>query len=328
MIVPEKTSKVRRFLIPSWLLRGSFVGIIFLSILGAIMVLDYWFVMDQISENKELKVDNRRLKQQLQIYKNKIATIESTMDRVESFSTRLKVITNIEDRENLVEKLNENLPDADTNTSYRNPNAKELQAPTPLDALEEVFMGTSYAQSAPEFRDPEVLRLKRDQIHIENSLITLNRRTLFTEQNLQDLYELLIDQKSFLQALPTRKPTRGYISSGFGIRKHPIHGNQKMHEGIDIANVGGTPILSPANGTVKFSGRKPGYGRTVIIDHGYGLETLYGHCRKTIAKRGEKIYRGDRIALMGSTGRVSGPHLHYEVRINGIPVDPLTYILD
>lgn len=101
-----------------------------------------------------------------------------------------------------------------------------------------------------------------------------------------------------------------------------------MHEGLDIANHIGTQIYATANGVVSFAGRKPGYGKTVVIDHGYGLKTWYGHCHRLRVKTGQKVRRGQNIALVGNTGRSTGPHVHYEVRVHGIPVDPLSYILE
>src|SRR3954469_10569510 len=116
LIVPEKTSQIRRLVLPSWILRGALVGVFFAMILGTIMVLDYWYVMNQIGENKQLRMENRRLRQQVQVFKNKLTTIDSTMERVKTFATRLKVITNIEDRGGgLLQSLNQKLPDASTN---------------------------------------------------------------------------------------------------------------------------------------------------------------------------------------------------------------------
>src|SRR5688500_12933105 len=112
LIVPEKTSQVRRLIVPSWLVKGSLVAVFFTLILGGISLLDYWYVMSQIGENKQLKIENRRLRQQVQIFKNKMTTIESTMERVKTFATRLKVITNIQDRGSLIQSLNQSLPDA------------------------------------------------------------------------------------------------------------------------------------------------------------------------------------------------------------------------
>jgi murein DD-endopeptidase MepM/ murein hydrolase activator NlpD len=277
------------------------MGVFFLAVVAAIMLLDYAYVMRRIDENNDLKLENRRLRQQVQIFQNRMSAIESTMERVQTFTNRLKVITNIEDKGTLLQTFNQELPDASTN------------------------IGT---QMASDEKDPESVRLKRDAVELDQRFWAVGSEALKVEQQLQDLYELLFDQRVFLAALPTRRPSFGYFTSGFGIRRSPYGGVEKMHEGLDIANHYGTPILSTANGVVTFAGPKPGYGRTVIIDHGYGLETWYGHSSKLLVRDGEKVRRGQRIALMGSTGRSTGPHVHYEVRVNGTPVDPLSYLLE
>jgi murein DD-endopeptidase MepM/ murein hydrolase activator NlpD len=101
-----------------------------------------------------------------------------------------------------------------------------------------------------------------------------------------------------------------------------------MHEGLDIANRLGTTIHAPADGDVIFADSKAGYGLTLIINHGYGIETWYGHLKKFILTKGAKVKRGDKIAFLGNTGRSTGPHVHYEVRVHGFPVDPLSYIFE
>lgn len=316
LVIPEKTSQVRKLVMPAWILKGSLVGLFFVGVLGSIMLLDYWYVMSQINENKNLKIQNRRLTQQVQIFKNRMESVESTMERINTFATRLKVITNIEDRDDLVSRLNQSLPDASNNIGSKV--AKNSSSESDADPL----------QSALDPRNPELAALRAEKKRLDRSFSKISYDSLMLEQRLQDLYELLVDQKVFLSALPTRKPAVGYFTSGFGVRKSPYGTRIKMHEGLDIANHYGTPIKSSAYGTVAFSGRKPGYGRTVILNHGYGLETWYAHAWKLLVKKGQKIHRGEKIALMGSTGRSTGPHVHYEVRIHGIPVDPLSYILE
>ena len=295
-----------RWVIPNWLFRGFFVFFFFAVVLFGIMTIDYWYVMNQIEENKQIKLENRRLRQQVQIFQNKMASIEDTLERVQTFSTRLKIITNVEDKESLVQRLDQELPYAAANIGKRTESREE----------------TAFLQ------DPETMRLQEDQQRLDEGFQKLQGEALTIEQELQDLYELLFDQKSFLSALPTRKPALGYFTSGFGVRKSPYGGVDKMHEGLDIANHPGTTIVSTADGEVSFAGKKPGYGRTVVVDHGYGLETWYGHTWRILVKPGEKIRRGTEIAKMGSSGRSTGPHVHYEVRIHGIPVDPLSYILE
>lgn len=310
LVIPEKTSQVRRFVIPSWVVRSTIIGSFFLVILAGIMVFDYWYVMNQISENKALQAENRQLKQRVQIFENKMSTIEGTLDRIKTFATRLKVITNIEDRGSLLQSLNQKLPDATKNIGL-------AQADPVLTELNKIKDG-----------DPEKAQLRREYEELDHKFSELNQDALLVEATLQDQYELLSDQKSFLAALPTRKPAVGYFTSGFGIRHSPFGGKAKMHEGLDIANHPGTPIQATADGVVTFADIKPGYGQTVIIDHGYGLETWYGHAKKVSVTRGQKVKRGDPIALLGNTGRSTGPHVHYEVRIHGTPVDPLSYILE
>ena len=101
-----------------------------------------------------------------------------------------------------------------------------------------------------------------------------------------------------------------------------------MHEGLDIGAKPGTPIIAPADGRVLYAGIKPGFGKFVHIDHGYGVETFYAHNKNLFVKKGNAVKRGRKIASVGSTGSSTGPHLHYEIRVNGTPIDPLYYILD
>jgi murein DD-endopeptidase MepM/ murein hydrolase activator NlpD len=176
--------------------------------------------------------------------------------------------------------------------------------------------------------DPEIREITAAKQKLDQKLAQVHANSLSVELELQDLYELLIDQKAFLGALPTRKPAIGYFTSGFGIRRAPFGGEVKMHEGLDIANFPGTTIFAPASGRVTFAGLRPGYGRTVILDHGYGLETWYGHTQKTLVNKGDRVTRGAKIAQIGNSGQSTGPHVHYEVRVHGIPVDPLSYILE
>jgi murein DD-endopeptidase MepM/ murein hydrolase activator NlpD len=123
-------------------------------------------------------------------------------------------------------------------------------------------------------------------------------------------------------------PTQGWLTSAFSsMREHPILHLSRPHEGIDVATPMGTPIEAPASGVVAFSGRETGYGNVIIIDHGFGIRTKYAHCSKLIVGTGARVTRGQQIALVGNTGLSTGPHLHYEVLVNGAPVDPLRYVL-
>jgi murein DD-endopeptidase MepM/ murein hydrolase activator NlpD len=169
-----------------------------------------------------------------------------------------------------------------------------------------------------------------------NSLIRemhqqVNQTTLAAEQqalNFEDLIKHLEKKKNLLASTPSIRPVDGWITSKFGYRKSPFTGKRTFHSGLDISNKTGTKIIATANGKVSYAAPKAHFGKLVIIDHGYGRVTKYGHLQKILVKPGQAIKRGDVIALLGNTGKSTGPHVHYEVRINGVPANPLKYILN
>lgn len=145
---------------------------------------------------------------------------------------------------------------------------------------------------------------------------------------LQNLLANLSKRKSLLESVPTTNPVDGWIASGFGTRTSPFTGQQSQHRGLDIAAASGTPIYAPADGVVIFSGDRDSFGNFVMIAHGYGIVSRYGHCAQLLVQAGQSIKRGDKIATVGMTGRTTGPHLHYEVLVNGAHVNPQRFILN
>ncbi|MGH7369768.1 MAG: M23 family metallopeptidase, partial [Candidatus Methylomirabilaceae bacterium] len=114
----------------------------------------------------------------------------------------------------------------------------------------------------------------------------------------------------------------------FGHRRSPFTGRRQMHEGVDISNSVGTPIVAPADGVVSYAGPLGGFGNVVSIDHGHQISTFYAHLHQHAVSRGQRVRRGDRIATLGTSGRVTGPHLHYEIQVKGETIDPTRYIID
>ena len=145
---------------------------------------------------------------------------------------------------------------------------------------------------------------------------------------LERVYNFNHEAGYFWSAMPTIWPVRGWVTSDFGVRRSPLSGHRELHAGLDIAGPSGSAVYAPGEGVVTFSGRHGGYGNMVIIDHGYGVATLYGHNSKLLVKEGDRVRRGDLIARLGSTGRSTGPHVHYEVLIDGVPVNPEKYVLE
>jgi murein DD-endopeptidase MepM/ murein hydrolase activator NlpD len=146
------------------------------------------------------------------------------------------------------------------------------------------------------------------------------------EISLQMLIEYFEDKRSLYTSTPLVWPVRGWVTSPFGNRTSPFSGIPTFHEGLDIAAQTGTPVVAPADGVVLKAGFSPGYGNMVEISHGYGIKTVFGHNSRLNVKVGQQVKRGDVISYVGDTGSSTGPHLHYEVRLNGLPVNPKKYL--
>lgn len=161
-------------------------------------------------------------------------------------------------------------------------------------------------------------RLKRVTTHAQGTRKTLN-----------GLLDYFNDAEQMLSNTPSVRPaSSSYLSSGFGKRRDPIDGRLMMHKGVDMAGPMGSDIVAPADGVVIFAGSRGGYGRTLVLDHGYGYQTHFAHLSGFEASVGDRVRRGQVIAHMGSTGKSTGPHLHYEVRHYGRPLDPARFMLD
>ena len=156
----------------------------------------------------------------------------------------------------------------------------------------------------------------------------LEREIALRGESLQAVQEYLTKQKDRLTATPSLWPTEGQVTSRFGPRTSPFTGQPQHHTGVDIAAPPGTPIRAPAAGVVTFAGTLPGSGTVVVLTHGVGYKTFYGHNQKNLVGKGAHITRGQQIAAVGNTGYSTGAHLHYEVLLNDAPHDPLKYIVD
>lgn len=165
-------------------------------------------------------------------------------------------------------------------------------------------------------------------LRVQQGIAWLQTQAGFEERSLQDLAAAVESRQARWAATPSIWPVKGWVTSGFGKRVSPFTGQVTMHDGLDIGAPPNTPVQAPAAGRVTATGFDPRMGNMVALDHGYGIETQYGHLAKILVKNGQKVKRGDVIGLVGSTGLSTGPHLHYLVKSNNHPVDPQRYILD
>jgi murein DD-endopeptidase MepM/ murein hydrolase activator NlpD len=185
--------------------------------------------------------------------------------------------------------------------------------------------------SDPEDLDPSTMMqqdyqdLVRD-MHDEINAIdqaSHNQRDSFSS-----IFSQLEGKRNLLAATPSIRPVTGWISSPFGYRESPFTGRREFHRGIDIAAHAGSPITAPADGIITFADHKGLMGNMVTIEHGFGMVTRFGHIQKILTKKGDRIKRGETIALVGNTGRSTGPHVHYEIHLNGVAVNPMNYFFN
>jgi len=210
----------------------------------------------------------------------------------------------------------------------------EIRTMAGLDRIdEEVLQVGIGGPGSPTLQDHPIFALDEETgknvFAVNYDLQALERRSLLLRESLTEAADSLAAHRDLLESTPSILPTLGRMMSSFSnARLHPIHNQALPHEGIDISAPRGTPIMAAAKGRVTFAGnRGDGYGNVVEVDHGYGYSTLYGHASQLLVTRGQEVARGDVIALVGATGIATGPHLHYEVRVGGRPVNPMGFVI-
>jgi len=296
MIIPSGFKKIKKIILPSKLVYILFSLALLTLFLIIYFVFDYFYLFQDYQELKEIRLRNRKLSQQVYFYKSKLDQIENSIERMNVLMTKLKFLSNLRDPER--------------------------------------YKHIEFEESEDVFDDIDRLSLKYDE-NIDNQFKNMQLRVkdveykiTLQEEELTKLNEYINSQTALLASTPSIAPVTGWVTSRFGYRRDPFTGKRDLHDGLDIATRTGTTIIAPADGIVIYTGYKPGYGMLVVIDHGYGITTRYGHCSKFYVVHGDKVKRGMPIAAVGNTGRSTGPHLHYEVRINGVAVNPEKFILD
>ncbi len=290
-IVKEKTGSTHTLSVRSGVMFTLF-ALVVLLVVGNV----YFFTSakNTLALEKQLYETERLLEErqtQLVAMADDINNVKDNLNRMQQFNTKLRVMIDMKD------------------------------APV------ETGLGSSRYEEA----ELGILPLHRQELagrKIRNFLDDLTNEAELEEIRQQELLLGMRSNATRLATMPTIIPAEGFITSYFGVRNSPFTDRQEFHKALDIAAKTGTPILAPASGTVSYVGEVGAYGKNIEISHGSGIVTKYAHLDSLNVKKGDKVERYDVIGAMGSTGRSTGPHLHYEVRINGIPTDPLLYVLN
>ena len=290
----EVTEKIRQFKLPRIAACVAPVLILIATVFLFLGFLDYLSLKGEHSRFLALQKENSFNKEQFLHMATRLDEITQEMSEMRELDQKLRTMVNFEIAEGASDSVGVGGSDPDLLDPKRN-----------LSAV-----------------SPELIRAMHRNLGDLSSEIELNKRDKI------ELFKFLDEQKTVLASTPSMWPTRGWTSSRFGYRSSPFTDKREFHKGIDISASMGSPVVASADGIVSFSGLDRGYGRTITIKHGYGLKTRYAHLRKILVKKGQFLKRGEIIGLVGNSGKSTGSHLHYEVHLNGVPVNPMKYIID
>ncbi|MGD8368686.1 MAG: M23 family metallopeptidase [Desulfobacterales bacterium] len=300
-VVSTSGSPCRRLTIS----RGFLSFLVLLLVVGAAGL--GWVVQDYLQLRQSV-LDNDRLGSELAARMEEVRTqrkqIHNFADRINDLKSKLVELNDFEKKIRVIANI-EQSPEHKGLFGVGGSIPEDLDTQMPLEQAQNGLIREMHDQA--------------DQLELA---------AVHQEDGFSSLLQYLEDQRNILACTPAIRPTDGWVTSRFGYRESPFTGLREFHKGLDIANREGTFIRAPADGVVAFAARKGLLGNVVIIDHGHGFVTRFGHIHKALKKRGDTVKRGEVIAEMGNTGRSTGPHLHYEVLLNGVPVNPEKYILN
>ncbi len=293
LLLPNDSTNVKQFRIPRFFL---YVFLFFIPFIAAYIfwvIGDYKDVKAKVPEIVTLQKQNEQQKVQLTYLGQRIERINQKMSELNEFDRKLKIMTNLEESAG--------------------------QGP---------FIGVGGSEPTMLASNSYVKEPVKEMVRsMHQSLDVLNEDIITGNQVKHKLFQYLEDQKVLLSSTPSIWPTKGWLSSRFGYRISPFTQRKEMHKGIDISSRLNTPIIAPADGIIIKTGWNGSFGRMISIRHGNGYITKYAHLNKILVKKGQAVKRGDKLGLVGQTGRSTGPHLHYEVHLKGVPVNPLHYIV-
>lgn len=309
VIVPGDTRSSKRFSLSLRVVRLITITTTITTALIGYGIADYIQLRSLRNSYVQVLQENRNIRGEARILMSNLDDVKTSLKKVREYTTKLSEITNLQ-----------------TQSLSKRTGIGSIQKPVDTTVQKHNYVAeqTTRISSLPSSMDFENL-VFRPVFQRLNSIGLAANTSLF---DLQHMIAALSQQKTLLASVPSVTPVDGWVTSGFGVRMSPFTGESAYHKGIDVAAPIGTPIIAPADGVVVFSGYKDGFGNFVMVAHGYGIVTGYGHSAQNLVTTGQVIKRGEQIATVGQTGRTTGPHLHYEIWVNGRVVDPKRFILN
>ena len=324
IVVSDETAPIRRFDVQKKMVRRALQGGVALLALLLLATVDYVRVRIDHVELERLREETAAQQAKIDAFDDTVAQVESELAQVREFERKVRMIANLPGSAaaggNEVVGVGGATGESPSDLSGLAGGGVDVHALPPAET------GGGAARKASEkagaaAADDRVSALREEARKLG---FVASQRGL----SLQELVEQLEDKHQRLASSPAVWPTKGWLTSRFGTRISPFTGKRQFHSGVDIAGAPGTDVVATAAGKVVYAGNKGPMGKTVIIDHGWGVRTQYGHNDELTVKRGQQVERGMVIAKLGNSGRSTGPHLHYTVEVRGKTVNPLDYIFD
>ncbi|NRA65728.1 MAG: M23 family metallopeptidase [Pseudobacteriovorax sp.] len=306
LFIPENATQTKQFKIPRIMIRLAIVFSLFSTAFVGYLLFDYMELRAIRDSYRATLAENQGLKGEARLLMNNLDDVKKALSRVQDYSEKLEDLTQLK-----VKKFSRK-----TGIGPLSPEEYKYVTRGQTAAISEKNLPLGIDTSKLVFRS------------VFDRVQSLGNEANNNALELQKLLSTLSRQKSLLSSVPSASPVDGWITSGFGPRVSPFTGERTMHKGVDVAAPMGTPIYAPADGVVIFAGAKAGFGNFIMLAHGYGVVSRFGHNAQNMVQPGQRVKKGDQIATVGMTGRSTGPHLHYEVLVNGKNVNPKKFMLE
>ena len=316
IVVSDETSPVRRFELRKRMIKRAAIGaaVFVVALLG--LSIDYVRLRIDNLELAGLRRETAERRAQVGEFEKRMGEVDGRLARLQELERKVRIIANLPGAISAGGEDVTAVDDEETHPGGQGGLDEEIAdgAPLaagsrlpPLPSGEDVVSRVDWLQQAAEYLD--AIAVGQDE-------------------SLEELLLSLEGKRHRLASSPSIWPAKGWMTSRYGYRTSPFTGRKQFHSGLDIAGAPGTPIVAPARGKVVIAGKKGPLGNCLIIDHGWGVKTQYGHNKELFVKRGDEVERGQTIASLGTSGRSTGPHVHYVVEVNGKTRNPLDYIFD
>ena len=294
MVIPSNSSNTRRFSVTRGMLSLFLIGTCSLVGIALYLTQERIQLAKNLDKLSPLEQKNQAQKELLENFTSKLQSLDNNLIQLKQLEDQLRIMASLK----------------------------------PGKAKDDLGVGGVSKDALPGDLEKLAPSERRFIRRLNRQFQDIEKRATEQESSFKDLIRVFRDRSVLLAHTPSIWPVKGWLSSSFGYRRSPFTNRREFHAGIDVVARTGTPIFAPADGVVVGAKRKVGFGKTLEIQHMQGIVTRFAHNSVNLVKVGQRVRRGDIIARVGSTGRSTGPHLHYEVRINGVAVNPRLYIVE